>query len=60
MEGKIDKEIRQTEVLHLRQQNETLLKQNKLLKQELDQLKSMQLNTKKEMGAYRKAVLSQS
>ena len=53
----IDRDISTTETHSLRAHNAALIKQNELLKKEVQQLKAMQANSQQELAAYRKLVL---
>lgn len=58
MENNIDKDISEAERISLKQQNNTLLKQNELLKREVQQLKSREANLQKELSLYKKTLFS--
>lgn len=55
-----DPELSQMEAQSLLTQNQALLKQNKLLKEEISQLKTMQSQTQKETSLYKNIVLKNS
>lgn len=57
MERSIDRDISHAERDSLLQQNAALVKQNELLKRELQQLKEIHANSQRELGAYKKLVL---
>jgi hypothetical protein len=58
MEKNIDKDISDVEANSLRMQNASLLKQNQLLKREVQQMREMQANMQKELAVYKKMVFS--
>jgi hypothetical protein len=60
MEGSIDRDISHAERNSLIQQNASLLKQNELLKRELQQMKAIHANSQRELAAYKKLVLAPS
>jgi hypothetical protein len=60
MEKNIDRDISEAETKSLRTQNSWLLKQNELLKREVQQVREMQANTQKELSVYKKMVFSSS
>lgn len=58
MEKNIDRDISQAERDSLKIQNASLIKQNELLKREVQQLKDMQTNTQRELAAYKKLIFA--
>lgn len=55
-----DPELSHIEAQALKTQNQALLKQNKLLKQEIEQLKTMHSHNLKEVALYKNIVLKNS
>jgi hypothetical protein len=60
MEQNIDRDISQAETRALKNQNAVLLRQNELLRQELNQLKDRHGQSQKELAVYKKIVFDNS